>query len=425
MTGGQRKIRIMPTRAAVSTMILLFLITLSSAQTFTVLHAFTGKGDGSFPESGVILDAKGDIYGATESGGALDKGAIYKIDARGKETILHTFWGGDGLGPDSLIRDHEGNLYGAAADGGTPEGGKCLFGCGAIFKVDKSGKETVLYAFTGGTDGWDPFGPLVSDRSGSVDGTAEFGGNARCQAIGCGVVFRVGEDGKETVLHSFNGVPDGTEPSYGVIQDEQGNLYGTTAQGGDPTKCDGAGCGVVFKVTHSGKETLLYSFTGGADGGGPSGPLLRDADGNLYGVTAYGGDLSVCQTGRFFNGCGVLFRLDTSGKEIALYDFRGGPVGRTPQGGLVRDSNGAFYGVTFSGGSDGCGDHSGCGVVFKVDANGNETVLHTFTGGSDGAWPNGNLIMDAAGNLYGTTAAGGDPSCGYGDGCGVVFRISP
>jgi uncharacterized repeat protein (TIGR03803 family) len=170
---------------------------------------------------------------------------------------------------------------------------------------------------------------------------------------------------------------------------------------------------------------VFYSFTGGTDGGLPTGPLIRDAAGNLFGVTASGGDLSSCQNG-VHNGCGVVFRLDRTGKETVLYAFKGIPDGASPKGRLLRDKSGNFYGVTVAGGTIGCNDNQGCGTVFKVDANGKETVLYTFTGGSDGANPNGDLVMDESGNLYGTTSSGGDPSCyRAGGGCGVLFKLTP
>jgi uncharacterized repeat protein (TIGR03803 family) len=226
------------------------------------------------------------------------------------------------------------------------------------------------------------------------------------------VVFRLDLKGKETVLHAFTGPPDGSRPYDGVILDKAGNLYGITEEGGT------FNYGAVFKVDSSGKEAVLYSFTGGADGSGPNGPLVQDAAGNLYGVTAGGGS----------GGCGTIFELDTNGKETVLYDFVGGAAGAGPIGGLIRERTGVIYGVTQSGGSTGCGDGYGCGTVYKVDANGNEIVLYTFTGGSDGAYPYGYLIMDEVGNLYGTTYQGGDSSCvsaPAGAGCGVVFKLTP
>jgi uncharacterized repeat protein (TIGR03803 family) len=403
---------------------LLFATPPAQAQTLTVLHTFTGKGDGQAPAGGVIRDASGNLYGTTGSGGSFDVGTVFRIDARGKETILHNFWSGDGLGPSStLVRDQAGTLYGVAFLGGAPEGGECFFGCGAVFKLDSAGKESVLYAFNGQADGGYPEGDLLRDHSGNLYGTTVFGGGCR-PGPGCGVVFKVDPQGKETVLYTFTGMTGNSpEPLGGLIRDKAGNLYGVTFYGGG-NAC-GYGCGTIFKVDASGKETVFYSFTGGTDGGLPTGPLIRDAAGNLFGVTASGGDLSSCQNG-VHNGCGVVFRLDRTGKETVLYAFKGIPDGASPKGRLLRDKSGNFYGVTVAGGTIGCNANQGCGTVFKLDANGKETVLYTFTGGSDGANPNGDLVMDESGNLYGTTSSGGDPSCyRAGGSCGVVFKLTP
>jgi len=398
----------------------------AQAQTLMVLHTFTGKGDGQDPDGGLIWDASGNLYGVTGSGGSFDVGTVFRIDTQGKETILHNFWSGDGHGPSStLVRDQTGTLYGVAFLGGTPEGGECFFGCGAVFKLDKTGSETVLYAFSGGADGGYPEGGLVRDDSGNLYGTTVFGGGCR-PGPGCGVVFKVDTQGKETVLYTFTGITgDSPEPLGGLIRDKAGNLYGVTLYGGVTTHCGDYGCGTVFKVDTKDNETILYRFTGGTDGGGPSGSLVPDTAGNLYGAAGYGGNLSSCPDG-LYNGCGVVFKLDRTGKETVLYAFKGSPDGASPQGRLLRDKSGNFYGVTVAGGTTGCNVNQGCGTIFKVDASGVETVLYTFTGGTDGANPNGDLVMDKSGNLYGTTSSGGDPSCyRAGGGCGVVFKLTP
>jgi uncharacterized repeat protein (TIGR03803 family) len=233
------------------------------------------------------------------------------------------------------------------------------------------------------------------------------------------VVFKVTKAGKETVLYTFTGGDDGDYPDS-LIRDATGNLYGTTFLGGG-TGCNVSGCGTVFKMTKAGKETVLYRFTGGDDGAYPGG-LIRDAKGNLYG-TAGGGDMSDC------TGCGVVFKLAPNGKETVLHSFTGPPDGRIPEG-LLRDSTGNLYGTTAEGGDSNCIEGGGCGTIFKVDPTGKETVLYTFTGSPDGELPLAVLIMDASGNLYGTTAFGGNPNSPCFDGthitgCGVIFKLAP
>ncbi|HXM22471.1 MAG TPA: choice-of-anchor tandem repeat GloVer-containing protein [Terriglobales bacterium] len=377
------------------------------AQTFTVVHKFTGGQDGAEPPAPVFRDTTG-IYGVTEYGGSFNYGTVFRMDAAGKETVLHSFLGGEGLWPvGGLIRDAAGNLYGTTLDGGTPEGGACAHGCGTVFQRDKTGKQTVLYAFTGGTDGGQPNAALIRDAAGNLYGTTQFGGDTSCYVgLGCGVVFKLDKAGNETVLYRFTDGTDGKIPE-GVVRDAAGNLYGTTYDGG--TFFHGA----VFKLDKNGKLTVLYSFTGGADSGDPKGPLIRDRSGNLY-ATTYGVGSQ---------GYGVVFKLDTGGKLTVLYSFTGGSDGEYPSS-LVLDSSGNLYGTALGGG-DGTGCYyGGCGTVFKVDSEGKQTVLHSFKG-NDGELPIG-LIMDGAGNLYGTTLGGGKGSkCSYYHGCGTVFKLTP
>src|SRR5271157_918656 len=189
-------------------------------------------------------------------------------------SVLYTFTGSpDGAHPAaSLLRDAQGNLYGTTSAGGDPA---CTNGCGTVFKVDATGKETLLYTFTGGADGAKPLSSLVQDAQGNLYGTTHWGGDPVC-TNGCGTVFKVDTTGKETVLHTFTGSPDGAIPLSGLVRDAQGNLYGTTGYGGASDN------GTVFEVDTTGKETVLYSFTGtGGDGAGPDAGLVRDAQGSL------------------------------------------------------------------------------------------------------------------------------------------------
>lgn len=365
----------------------------------TVLYNFTGKTDGGRPSSGVILDSTGNLYGTTEYGGlpscgipvGSGCGLVYRLDPSGRETALYAFQGGaDGIYPVAgVIMDTSGNIYGATPSGGTN-------GYGVVFKLDPNGHETVLHAFTGGTEGLEPNG-CVRDPLGNLYGTTYLGG-----ARNGGVVFKLNPAGHETVLHTFSNGNFGTAPSSGVIGNSAGDLYGTAASGGP------AGSGVVYRLSAASSYTVLYSFTGGADGGAPGGGLILDAEANLYG-TAGGGN-----TG----GSGVVYKLDPAGKETVLYIFTGGADGGIPGAGVIRDEAGNFYGTTGDGAiKTGRCAPRGCGVVFKLSATGQETVLHTFTGGADGGQPFSGLIRDAAGNLYGTAEIGGSAKQG------VVFKL--
>jgi len=278
----------------------------------------------------------------------------------------------------------------------------------------------VLYSFSGGTDGAEPYAGVVMDAAGNLYGSTDFGGNLNCnewEGFGCGTVFKLNKADDETVLYSFGGAPDGAKPYAGVVMGAAGNLYSTTFNGGNVTCANTSGCGTVFMLDITGKEKVLYNFSGAPDGANPEAGVVMDAAGNLYGTTFFGGA----------SGDGTVFKLDTAGKETVLYSFSGTPDGANPVGGLVMDVAGNLYSTTFNGGNVTCTNASGCGTVFKLDTTGNETLLYMFSGGADGAYPPGGLVMDAAGNLYGTTFVGGDLSCMFanmGLGCGTVFKLT-
>jgi uncharacterized repeat protein (TIGR03803 family) len=257
-----------------------------------------------------------------------------------------------------------------------------------------------LYGFNGGTvDGYLPLSGLVSDASGNMYGTTEYGGSGSS-----GTVYRITPKGKETVLYAFvNNGQDGMNPWGTLVLDKKGNLYGTTLQGGP------GNCGTVFKLSPKGVESVLHAFTGGADGSYPYAGLIVDKAGNLYGAAGYGGNGGGGVCGGY--GYGTIFKIAPDGSETVLYAFQGGTDGANPHGGLLADNSGNFFGTTYYGGT------SNAGTVFKLDPSGNETVLHSFTG--DGAYPNAGLIEDKTGNLYGTTVYGG-----LHDGCGAVFEIA-
>jgi uncharacterized repeat protein (TIGR03803 family) len=362
----------------------------AQAQTYSVLHTFAGGADGSTPDGGVVVDAAGNLYGTTGAGGSSNSGTVFKIDAAGTETVLHSFTGSaDGKAPYAgLALDSSGSLYGT-----TQLGGASNFG--TVFKIDAAGAETVLHSFTGGADGKIPYAPVIRDSSGNLYGTTTTGG-----AAGYGTVFKLDTAGTLTLLYSFKGGADGGFPTGGLVRDSAGTFYGTTNDGGLPNACflGRVGCGVVFKLDTSGKQTVLYTFTGGADGGEPQAGLTIDATGNLYGTTEAGGT----------SDNGVVFKLDKSGMETVLHTFGNG--GAAPFGGVILDGAGNLYGTTNNGGS-------GYGTVFQLDATSHYAVLHQFTAGTDGANPIAGLVSDTAGNLYGTTAGGGNGNLG------TVFEI--
>jgi len=380
----------------------------AQAQTFTLLHGFAGApNDGAIPAAGLVADATGNHYGTTAFGGLTNCGALgevgcgtlFKLDSSGGETVLHKFAGADGAFPAAgLLMDSAGNLYGTTVNGGSA--GFCgNFGCGIVFKLSPSGIFTLLYAFSGGSDGGNPTAGLISDTAGNLYGTTGFGGN-----FGIGVVFKLDPTNHETVLHTFNGA-DGAEPSAPLIMDSAGNLYGTTFRGG------ASDSGTIFKVNSStGAFTVLHSFTGSTEGGHLGAGLLMDAGGNLYSTTESGG------TG----GAGTVFKLDpVSDALTVLHSFTGSgdggnvPLEGIPEAGLIMDAPGNLYGTTFRGGT------GSLGIVFKLDSvTSNETVLHNFTGGSDGSGPLAPLLLDAAGNLYGTA------SSLMTSGLGAVFKLS-
>jgi uncharacterized repeat protein (TIGR03803 family) len=314
-------------------------------------------------------------------------------------------------------------------------------------------KEQVLYSFQGGTDGATPAGGVVFDKQGNLYGATQQGGGSNCSPMAaCGTVYQLappakqGDPWTETVLHVFRGKQynDGEFPSGGVIADAAGNIYGTTAYGGTGD-CVllgiKGGCGTVFELspplTKGGKWTyaILYSFATAKQGYVPWGDLVFDSAGNLYGATYFGGGKgTTCDA--FYKYCGAIFELSPpqtkGGKwtETVLHSFAGISKGdRTgdganPNGGLVLDGAGAIFGMTSIGGYN-CPRFQGfgCGTAFelnpptKTGGAWTEAILHRFTDGNDGAGPNGGLIFDAKGSLYGATAGGGSQESG------VVFRL--
>lgn len=375
----------------------------AQAPTFSVLYNFAGPpNDGAGSVAPLIMDAAGNLYGTTAFGGNTNCGSsgcgtVFKLDPSGNQTVLFKFSGTDGAFPaGGLVMDAAGNLYGTTVSGGG--GGLCKnFGCGTVYKLDPAGKHTVLHAFVESTDGGNPTAGLVMDSANMLYGTAGFGGN-----VGPGVVFKMDTAGNETVLHSFTGT-DGFEPSASLIMDSSGTLYGTTFAGGS------GGAGVVFSIDSSQNFSVLHSFNSSTEGGNPTAPLVRDAAGNLYGAISK-------------SATGALFEIDHSGNFSILHAFTGSDgayqtgEGR-PSAGLVMDAAGNLYGTTIAGGVQ--PPAAPVGTIFKFSA-GTLTTLHTFyctAGCPEGANPNAGLLMDANGNFYGTTTAGG------GSNSGTIFKL--
>ncbi len=372
------------------------------AQTLTVLHAFTGgPSDGDTPYGGLARDSKGNLYGTTCYGGANEEGVVFKIDTTGTESLIYSF----GAAPDGQCPSSGLLLVGAELYGTTVFGGQ--YGYGAVFKVNINGGETIVHSFAGYPSDGDmyngtgvSYGALIRDSAGNLYGSTFAGGE-----FDAGAVFKIDSSGNETILYSFAGYPtDGGGPAGGVVRDAAGNLYGTTLAGGT------FGVGTIFKLSASGKETLLYVFSGGVNGGNPWSGLVRDSQGNVYGTAIIGG-IGGFDCG---DGCGVVFELGSStGNKLAvLHDFAGNPNdGSDPFPGLTMGTSGDLYGITTGGGS------FSSGLVFELTAAHSEIVLDSLSY-QDGSFPSATLIIDSAGNLYGTAPYN---STGF----GTVFEVVP
>jgi uncharacterized repeat protein (TIGR03803 family) len=373
----------------------------AQAQTFSLVHSFSGGSDGGIPLAGFTIDGAGNLYGTASYGGSSGSGVVFKVNTRGEVRVLHNFTGGtDGAKPEaSLIMDVAGNLFGTTAAGGAA-------GAGTVFKVTAKGRETVLYSFIGSTDGASPQAALVTDAAGNLYGTTSAGGSASN-----GTVFKLaapkkqGRKWRETVLYSFGQGTDGAIPMAGVTFDASGNLYGTTSAGGT------YGNGTIFqlKPSQSGwTENLLHNFQGYWDGAIPYAGLILDQSGNLYGAAALAGP----------GGGGTVFELAPSigGWNFAvLYSIPGEGISGTYRN-LLMDASGNLYATTH------CDGGYYAGTAYKLTpAGGTWTYasLYVFTGGSDGQFSFSNLVSDKRGDLYGTTKLGGANNFG------VIFKIAP
>jgi uncharacterized repeat protein (TIGR03803 family) len=415
------------------------------AQTETVLYSFGNQPDGSNPYASLLMDKNGNLYSTTNKGGTSGAGTVFKVTLTGEESVLYSFGSGseDGTYPDAGLIAYKGSLYGTTYAGGAG-GPDCSFlGCGTVFKlIPKPAKgcpsdsntgngwcESVLYSFGSQSgDGIAPDAGLIVDTEGNLYGTTLSGGNgvgavfelSPQPAGGCAAGSNPGNGWCETVLYSFGSEPDGANPYAGVILDKSGNLYGTTANGGNNQ-------GTVFKLStepaggcaggsnpgNGWCETVLYRFGNkSGDGANPYGALVMDSKGDLYGTTLNAG------AGTW----GTVFGVTPTGEEVTLYSFGSEPNdGCNPFDGLIRDSKGNLYGT-----ANACGGLDG-GTVFELSppetkgAAWTETILYAFNfdaGKGDGTAPVGGLLMED-GILYGTTDLGGA------NGNGTVFELTP
>jgi uncharacterized repeat protein (TIGR03803 family) len=397
----------------------------ASADSLKIIHTFVAVQKGARPRAALTGDSTGTLYGTTYTGAASGNGTVFLLSPpvngskKWIQTVLHRFTTNvkDGALPDSgVIPDAKGNLYGTTSEGGTND-------AGVVFELVRPAnesdpwKEIVLHRFTGGRDGGTPHGTLVFGADGDLYGTAGFGGKS-----GAGLVFKlspgVSAQWKETILFNFGNDAGGGYPYSTPAFDAAGNLYGTTLNGGN------AGNGVVFELSPPARggsaqwtETVLHSFDDANDGVEPRIGVIMDSAGNLYGTTESGGSI----------GYGAVFEVSPPAgggqawTESVIYNFAFSPDGGTPgYSGLVMDKRGNLFGTTQTGGTL----HNG--VVFKLapPAQGGgawtESVLHTFADSPDGAQPEAGLTFGAGGSLYGTTFMGGATSES-----GTVFKVRP
>jgi uncharacterized repeat protein (TIGR03803 family) len=417
----------------------------SSSAPYNVLADFNGA-TGDAPGGNLVMDSSGNLYGVTSWGGNMPSsgnclappygcGVVFEVSPSSggpKMTDIYKFSGPDGSTPGGgLVRDKSGNLYGVAAFGGD---GICPGenGCGVVYELSPgsggSWTEKVLYQFQGAPDGQTPIGTLAFGKNGNLYGVTQLGGS------GGGVAFELspasGGAWTENTIYTFTGAGQPGQPDYGLISDKAGNLYGVTSGGDENGVCgsESIGCGLVYELSPNGSGewtvTVIFTFDG-TNGFRPTGNLIFDTAGNLYGTTADGGDLSGCNFG---GGCGLVYELMPAGggkwTEKLLHAFLPGSGGNSPFGGVTMDSSGNLYGTTLYGGA------SNNGVVFRLTKPSSgrwpETVLHSFTGGTDGGQPESQLLLNAAGTLFGTAQFGGitsDCTATFFAGCGVVFEM--
>ena len=390
-------------------MIIALSLVTATATTTDVIFSFD-ESDGEYADTDLETDSAGNIYGTTVLGGDHGSGTVFQLSPTPTgwvQTVLYSFTGGaDGAEPyKGVTVDRQGNLYGTAVSGGS---GGCEGGCGVVYKLSNSGgtwTQTIIHAFTGGDDGSGPGARVTVDRSGNVYGMTPTGGTN-----GLGTIYKIHPNVGTwdfQVIHTFTGGADGSSGSAGRMLLNHGRLYGAATTGGT------YGSGVVFELTPTpvGEWDLrtLYSFHGQPDGSFPYGALLR-VSGKFYGTTYYGGR----------NGIGSVYELTPRStgewRERVIYSFQNGTDGNSPISNLVSDTAGNLYGTTSEGGL-------GTGAIFKLSPIGGgqwtESVVHAFEGSPDGSSSYNGMVVDRLGNFYGATVHGGTT----GDGC--VYQFTP
>lgn len=391
----------------------------ASSATETVLYSFGASNTEAGSPIGLIQGTDGNFYGI-DGGGVNGSGAFFKITPAGAQTVLYSFGSSstDGYGPNSVIQGADGNFFGTTQAGGA-------HGVGTVFEITPAGMETVLYSFGASiTDGFAP-NNLIQGTDGDFYGTT-FDGGANLFALGmpghgAGTFFSITPAGVETVLYSFGASStDGNQPSgFGLIQGTDGNFYGTTTStGNNPSVNPG---GTFFRITPAGVETVLHSFgVSSTDGSYPRG-LIQGSDGNFYGTTGAGG----ANPGSANEGDGTVFKITPAGVETVLHSFGASNTDGSGPGGLIRGSDGDFYGITYYGGANPTSNFpSGTGAFFRITPAGVETVLYSFGASNiDGTVPDG-VIQGADGNFYGVTDGGGTNHT-VSDGDGTYFELSP
>jgi uncharacterized repeat protein (TIGR03803 family) len=402
----------------------------SASQTLNTLFSFDNT-DGAFPGSALIQGKDGNFYGTTIEGGDHSDGTVFTMTPEGQVTTLYNFCSQtpncmDGAFPYAgLVQGTDGNFYGTTtAYGGQSQGSQW----GTVFKISSNGSLTTLHVFSF-VDGSHPLG-LIQGTDGNLYGTTYQGGiNTACwdgNERACGTVFKITAGGVFTTLYNFcsqSDCTDGALPGAGLAQGVDGNFYGTTYLGGGAISCTG-GCGTVFKITPGGALTTLYSFcsqSGCPDGQFPSGRLLQGTDKNFYGTTSEGG------AGAVFPGTGTVFKLTHHGRLTTLYSFCSQPGcadGGLPSSGLLQGADGNFYGTTNDDGANGRG-----GTVFKINSVGQLTTLYSFCSHgapypcTDSGYPSAELVQGTNGNFYGTAEGWIRTGKHCTHNCGAVFSF--